>query len=125
MLIKNFESSYYVADVFNPLFSLISLLHESTIQAIDYSIEMNTSRNIIKVNKSDDFYICALHLNDTITRLYSYDNMISYPRDGYTLLYIISNNMLFQSDFILIDNTSNKYLCSGDRYNYIKQESDY
>jgi hypothetical protein len=124
-LIRIFGASIYVSDVMRPLFELINIAYKQTdLAQLDYSIEINTSRNILKVNKPENFYICALHINESITTLESYDNMVSFPTDGYSLIYIISDSMIFKSDFVLIENKTCKTLCSNNMSLYVKKVGD-
>ncbi len=126
-LIKSFSESYYIGNTLDPLFDLLSIVHSSEERDFMTKATIDKNNRIVKIDCLEDCYICAIHFEqeDSVKNLDVYDgNKIVYPYSGFTMIYIITNNMLHKSDFLLIDNKRNIYKASRYFANLLKEAGE-
>lgn len=128
--INNMKTSYYVHDAITPLYELLKIIHPYSTGLKIPEIEWDRTNRIIQVNNLKKFNICAIEFSEDNQnlgeRLVEDENesRVYYGKTGYTLIYLISIDMVHQTGFILIDNEKNIYKCTEDICDYIKEVGD-
>jgi hypothetical protein len=125
--INHFESSLYVSNTMTPLFELMKIIYGGNGLKAFFKININKKTKTVKIeNDNKNSYICAIHYdNEECYRIEDIDNIIEYGNsDGYTLICLISDNMIYSSDFILIENKTNRYMATPDILNIVNEVGD-
>ena len=127
-IINGAKSSYYVHDVMIPLYELLKIIHTYTTTSNISNIEINHNNRTVKFKDLRDYYICAINYSDDNqnigTRLEEDVDTVRYEKEGYTIIYLMSHNMVYKTGFILIDNKNGSYVCTEDLDDHIKKVGD-
>ena len=120
-LINYFESSLYCGNTLDALFELLKVIHNKNQLQLVPNIIIDRKNRCMKIEKLDGFYINALNFTmDSVTRLYDFDNIVHY-NEGYVMVYLVSDSMIYKSGFVLIDCMTGNYKCTDELYDYIKE----
>ena len=85
-------------------------------------IKIDKNNRIVEFEYIPGFYLCGVNYSQNdITKIYGDDNIIHYGNSGYTVAYLISENMVYKSGFILIDCENNSYTVTSDLIDHIKE----
>ena len=121
-VIRYCTNSKYEFNTVDVLFELLKIIHNSNKIYIDYPITFDKINRKIKFDKYDDYNIKALNFTDNeVTEIYEDNKSISYGDEGYTIVYLVKNNLLERSSFILIDCKNNTYISTNDMIDYISE----
>ena len=129
-IINNMKTSYYVHDAITPLYELLKIIHSYSTSLKIPEIEWDSANRTIKINNLKNYNICAIEFSEDNQYLGErlvedeYEGKVYYGDTGYTLIYLISADMVYKTGFILIDNEKNVYKSTEDICDYIKEVGD-
>ena len=123
-IINGSNSSYYVHDTIVPLYELLKIIHTYDATSNIPDIEIDFKNRAVRFEGLREYYICAIEYSEenqnTGVRLEEDVDIVKYGEEGYTLIYLMSHNMVYKTGFILIDNKKGSYVCTEDLDDYIK-----
>ena len=121
-LISHYINSIYEKDTSQALFELLKIFNQNNKLNVAYPIKIDIENKCVKIDVLDDFYICAITFTeDGISRIIESDDVVFYGGEGYIMIYLISNTMIYQTGFILIECKTNKYFFTEELENSIKE----
>ena len=121
-LINHYETSIYGGNTFNALFELLKITHNKNQIKILPNIKIDKENKNIKIDEIEGYYMVALNYTmDSVRRLYEYNEILYYNDEGYTMVYLMSDSMIYKSGFILIDCVTGNYKCTDELYDRIKE----
>ena len=127
-VINGTNSSYYVHDTMTPLYELLKIIHTYNTTSNIPNIEIDTKNRTVQFKDLREYYICAIDYSDKNqyagARLKESGDIVQYEKTGYTIIYLISHNMVYKTGFILIDNESGAYVSTEDLIDHIKEVGD-
>ena len=120
--IERYHNSIYSNNLLDVLFELLNIIHQKNKIDITFGMTIDTTNKCIKFDKVKDFYICAInYTEDGPCRILDSENIIYYNNEGYLMIYLMSDTMIYKSGFILIDCKTNKYKSSEELINCIRE----
>ena len=121
-LINAYINSIYEYVTLNALFDLLDVNHQENRLEVPFKIIIDKTSKCIKVETLENFYICAINYNeDGSKRVLESDDVVFYGYDGYVMIYLMSETMIYKTGFILIETKTNKYMCSEELLFNIKE----
>ena len=115
-------NSTYRIDMFDMFFELKKITHKNNQVKVLPEIKIDKNNRIVEFEYIPGFYLCGVNYSQNdITKIYGNDNIIHYGNSGYTVAYLISENMVYKSGFILIDCENNSYTVTSDLIDHIKE----
>ena len=115
-------NSTYRIDMFDMFFELKKITHKNNQVKVLPEIKIDKNNRIVEFEYIPGFYLCGVNYSQNdITKIYGSDNIIHYGNSGYTVAYLISENMIYKSGFILIDCENNSYVVTSDLIDHIKE----
>ena len=127
------NNSYYMSGTLTPLYELFKIINNFNTTVNMPDIEIDKYERLITFNNLRDYYICAIYYEGEVNdddeivfsqgqRLEEKDNSIQYEHGkGYTIITLVSHNMIYKTGFILINNNDNKIVYTPDLSDYIKE----
>ena len=120
--IRYYNNSNYTRKTLPALFELLKSNNRKNKLDVKYNIVIDKKNKYIKIEPVSGFYICSIrYTEDEVERLEDIDHTIFYGGEGYVILYLVSDSMIYKSGFILIDCNTDKYMCSDELLDYIKE----
>ena len=120
--IKYYNNSNYTRKTLYALQELFSLMHQKNKLDIKFDVIIDKENRNIKVSPPDGFYACAVrYTEDGVEKIINNNNIIYYGSEGYVLIYLMSNSMIYESGFVLIECSTNSYLYSYELFDNIKE----
>ena len=121
-LIKYYTDSNYARKTLPALFELLKINNRKNKINVKFDITIDKKNKYIRVRPTDGFYICAIRYTaDEMERLSDIDNTIFYGGEGYVMIYLTSDSMIYKSGFILIDCSTDKYMYSDELSDFVKE----
>ena len=121
-LINYSKSSIYEMNTFDMLFELKKITHNYNQMKILPDIVIDKKNRVIQFEKIKNHYLCGVNYSDgEINRIFDDNNIVHYGDTGYTLVFLMNENMIYKSGFVLIDCVSNTYLVTNDLFDHITE----
>jgi hypothetical protein len=121
-LITYCGNSKYEIMTYDMLFELMKITQTQNRMNILFDITIDKKNRNINFKVPDGYYMCAIkYTEDGSEKVHCWENTLNYGGDGYVLLFVMSNNMLYKSGFVLIDCKNNRYLAVDGLVEYISE----
>ena len=121
-LIKYYTDSNYARKTLPALFELLKINNRKNKINVKFDIIIDKKNKYIRIRPTDGFYVCAIRYTaDEMERLSDIDNTIFYGGEGYVMIYLTSDSMIYKSGFILIDCSTDKYMYSDELSDFVKE----
>ena len=121
-MFKAQTNSKYEMMTYDMLFELMKLTQTQNKMNILFDITIDKKTRNIHFKVPDKYYMCAInYTEDGSSKVFCWNDTLNYGGEGYTLLFVMSDNMLYRSGFVLIDCKNNRYLAVDDLMEYISE----
>ena len=121
-LITYCKNSKYEIMTYDMLFELMKLTQTQNKMNILFDITIDKKSRNINFKVPEGYYMCAIkYTEEGSEKTYCWENTLNYGGEGYVLLFVMSNNMLYKSGFVLIDCKNNRYLAVDGLMEYITE----
>ena len=121
-LLTRYRNSIYENSIHLALFDMLQILNKDNKINKPFGITIDERNKCVKIDTLKDFYICAINFTEdgTIRNINSKD-IVYYNDEGYLMIYLYSDTMIYKTGFILLDCKTNKFLCTDDLINCVNK----
>ena len=121
-LLTRYHNSIYENSIHLALFDMLQILNKDNKINKPFGITIDEYNKCVKIDTLKDFYICAINFTeDGTSRNINSKDIVHYNDEGYLMIYLYSDTMIYKTGFILLDCKTNKFLCTDDLINCINK----
>lgn len=121
-LLTRYRNSIYENSIHLALFDMLQILNKDNKINRPFGITIDEYNKCVKIDTLKDFYICAINFTeDGTSRNINSKDIIHYNDEGYLMIYLYSDTMIYKTGFILLDCKTNKFLCTDDLINCVNK----